>query len=118
MKLATTERGYITKSKFHEYGITFIKYLKTNGLADKPNRLIIDGHKSHLHNLPFYNAMRVNEIEVLTIPPHTLHLLQLLNSVPFAQFKKNWESHLMRYNNSPSGRVLNKVNFWDVFVPA
>ena len=118
MKLAATERGYITKSKFHDYGITFIKYLKANGLADKTNLLIIDGHKSHLYNLPFYDAMRANDIEVLTIPPHTSHLLQPLDSVPFAQFKKSWEGHLMKYNNSHSGRALNKVNFWDVFVPA
>ena len=34
--------------------------------------LIIDGHKSHLYNLPFYEAMRANNIEVLTIPPFRL----------------------------------------------
>ena len=68
--------------------------------------------------ISFYDAMRANDIEVLTIPPHTSHLLQLLDSVPFAQFKKSWEGHLMKYNNSHSGQALNKVNFWDVFVPA
>ena len=118
MKIVATERGYITKSKFHEYGLHFVKFLKSNGLADKTNLLIIDGHKSHLYNLPFYEAMRANNIEILTIPPHTSHLLQALDSVPFAQFKKHWESNLMKYNNTHSGRVLNKVNFWDVFVPA
>ena len=118
MKIAATERGYITKSKFHEYGLHFVKFLKANGLADKTNLLIIDGHKSHLYNLPLYEAMRANNIEILTIPPHTSHLLQPLDSVPFAQFKKYWESNLMKYNNTHSGRVLNKVNFWDVFVPS
>ena len=97
MKIAATERGYITKSKFHEYGLHFVKFLKANGLADKTNLLIIDGHKSHLYNLPLYEAMRANNIEILTIPPHTSHLLQLLDSVPFAQFKKYWESNLMKY---------------------
>ena len=57
-----------------------------------------------------------NNIEVLTIPPHTSHLLQALDSVPFVQFKKYWENNLHRYNNSHSGRPLNKVDFWDVFV--
>ena len=33
MKLAATERGYITKSKFHEYGLHFVKFLKSNGLV-------------------------------------------------------------------------------------
>ena len=63
MKIAVTERGYITKSKFHEYILHFVKFLKANELADKTNLLIIDGHKNHLYNLP-------------------------LDSVPFAQFKK------------------------------
>ena len=103
MKIAATERGYIMKSKFHEYGLHFVKFLKSNGLADKTNLLIIDGHKSHLYNLPFYEAMRANNIEILTILPHTSHLLQALDSVPFTQFKKHWESNLMKYNNTHSG---------------
>ena len=52
-----------------------------------------------------------NNIEVLTIPLHTSYLLQALDSVPFAQFKKYWENNLHRYNNSHSGRPLNKVDF-------
>ena len=68
IQLSATTKGYITKSRFHQYGVHFIKYLKKEGLANK-NLLIVDGHKSHLYNLPFYEAMRANGIEVLTIPP-------------------------------------------------
>ena len=103
IKIAATPKGYITKSRFHEYGLHFVKYLKQMGLADKKHLLIVDGHKSHLYNLPFYEAMRANNIEVLTIPPHTSHVLQPLDSVPFAQFKRNWESNLRKYNSSHSG---------------
>ena len=118
MTLAATEKGYIMKSRFHQYGLAFIKYLKVNGLADKTNLLILDGHKSHLYNLPFYEAMRANNVEILTIPPHTSHIIQPLDLVPFTQFKKSWENHLMKYNTSHSGCTLNKVDFWNVFVPA
>ena len=103
IKIAATPKGYITKSRFHKYGLHFVKYLKQMGLADKKHLLIVDGHKSHLYNLPFYEAMRANNIEVLTIPPHTSHVLQPLDSVPFAQFKRNWESNLRKYNSSHSG---------------
>ena len=96
MKITATERGYITKSKFHEYSLHFVKFLKASGLADKTNLLIIDGHKSHLYNLSLYEAMRANNIEILTILPHTSHLLQPLDSVLFAQFKKYWESNIVR----------------------
>ena len=89
MTLAATKKGYITKSQFHEYGLAFIRYLKANGLADKTNLLILDGHKSHLYNFSFYKAMRVNNVKILTIPPHTSHIIQPLDSVLFTQFKKS-----------------------------
>ena len=116
--LSATMKGYITKSHFHQYGVHFIKFLKHEGLANRKNLLIVDGHKSHLYNLPFYEAMRANGIEVLTIPPHTSHVLQPLDSIPFAQLKKNWEKNLRRYNIAHSGRLLNKVDFWEVFSPS
>ena len=74
--LSATMKGYITKSHFHQYGVHFIKFLKHEGLANQKNLLIVDGHKSHLYNLPFYEAMWANGIEVLMIPPHTSHVLQ------------------------------------------
>ena len=95
MTLAATEKGYITKSRFHEYGLSFIKYLKADGLVDKTNLLILDGHKSHLYNLSFYEVMRANNVKILTILPHMSHIIQPLNSVPFTQFKKSWENHLI-----------------------
>ena len=85
---------------------------------DKTNLLILDGHKSYLYNLHFYKVMRANNVEILTIPPHTSHIIQPLNLVPFAQFKKSWENHLMKYNNSHSRCLLNKVDFWNIFVSA
>ena len=88
MTLAATDKGYITKNQFHEYGLSFINFLKANRLVDKTNLLIVDGHKSHLYNLPFYEAMRANNIKILTFPLHTSHIIQPLDSVPFAQFKK------------------------------
>ena len=116
--VSATSKGYITKSRFYEYGLRFIHYLKSRGMAYRPNLLIIDGHKSHVYNLPFYEAMHDNNVEILTIPPHTLHLLQALDSVPFVQFKKWWEYHLMWYDNAHSGRGLTKPEFWEVFSPA
>ena len=116
--ISVTTKGYITKSKFHKYGLKFIRYLKQNRLANQKNLLIVDRHKSHLYNLPFYEAMISYNIEVLKIPLHTSHLLQALDSVPFAQFKKYWENNLRRYNNSHSGCPLNKVDLWDVFIPS
>ena len=43
--VSATSKGYITKSRFHEFCLRFIHYLKSNGMAYRPNLLIIDGHK-------------------------------------------------------------------------
>ena len=50
--------------------------------------------------MPIYEAMISNNIEVLTILPHTSNLLQELDSVPFARFKEYWEHNLLKYNNT------------------
>ena len=88
MKLAATSKGYITKEKFHEYGIRFVKYLSDIGRLDQTHLLIIDSHKSHVYHMAFFDEMRENNIHVMAIPPHTSHILQPLNSTPFAQFKR------------------------------
>ena len=116
--MAATTLGYITKAKFHEYGLRFACYLRKQELNDRPHMLIVDSHSSHLYNLPFYQVMKANNIHVFTIPTHTSHILQPLDSTPFAMFKRHWEINLMKYNSAHHGRSLNKVDFWDVFTPS
>ena len=41
--------------------------------------------------------MVANKIEVLAIPGHTSHVLQPLDSTPFANFKTNWNINLKEY---------------------
>ena len=118
VRVAATTRGYITKAKFHEYGLRFVRFLRQKNLNDRPHLLIVDSHSSHLYNLPFYQVMKANNIHVFTLPAHTSHVLQPLDSTPFGQFKAHWERQLINYNQSHRGRALNKVDFWDVFCPA
>ena len=48
VRVAATTRGYITKAKFHEYGLRFACYLRQQELNDRPHMLIVDSHSSHL----------------------------------------------------------------------
>ena len=41
VRVAATTRGYITKAKFHEYGLRFAHYLRQQELNDRPNMLIV-----------------------------------------------------------------------------
>ena len=116
--IAATSKGYITKQKFHEYGVRFVRWLKIHRMLDKPHLLIIDSHKSHVYNVAFFDCMKANNIHMLAIPPHTSHIVQALESTPFAQFKKLWQRHLKEWNFDNKAKCLPKGSFWEVFWPA
>ena len=86
--ITTTSKGYIMKQKFHEHGVWFIQWLKTHRMLDRPHLLIIDSHKSHMYNVAFFDCMKANNVHVMAIPLHISHIVQALDSTPFAQFKK------------------------------
>ena len=113
--LAATNKGYITKAKFHEYGVHFVKYLDFLG---QPNLLILDSHKSHIYNVAFYDEMKEHDIHVLAIPPQTSNLVQALDSTPFAEFKCCWQKNLLNWLFNNKGLVLSKKSFFEVFWPS
>ena len=118
VKVGATSKGYITKGKFHLYGVHFVKYLRQIGLLGRPHLLIIDSHSSHVYNVDFFEEMRAHNIHVLALPPHTSHIIQALDNLPFAQFKKSWQKFLEVYNLRTRGSSLSKKDFFLVFWPA
>ena len=115
--IAATTKGYITKHKFHEHGICFVGFLKTQHLLGQKHLLIIDSHKSHVYNVAFFEEMLENNIHILAIPTHTSHIVQALDSTPFVQFKKNWQHLLLDYNFDHQGWVVSKGDFFKLLVP-
>lgn len=118
VSVSATSKGYITKNKFYEYGVRFVKYLGLKGYLGRPHLLIMDSHKSHVYNLQFYEELHANNIYVLALPPHTSHIIQALDNLPFAQFKINWQKMLRAYNLRHKGAPLSKRDFFIVFWPA
>ena len=62
--------------------------------------------------------MEAHKIEVLAIPGHTSHLLQPLDSTPFANFKTNWNLQFREYLLQNFGVGMPKSDFWIPFLPA
>ena len=116
--LAATIKGYITKAKFHQYGVHFIKYLDLFNLLNKPNLLVKNLHKSHVYNVVFYEEMKEHNVHVLAFPPHTSHLVQALDYAPFAKFKSACQRKLLDWLFNTGAKNLSKKNFFDVFWPA
>ena len=87
--LAATTSGYIDKHRFHIYSLKWVIWMKNRGFLGRKNVLILDSHKSHVYNIGFLEEMVENHISVISIPPHTSHLVQPLDSTPFADFKRH-----------------------------
>ena len=49
---------------------------------------------------------------------HTSHLVQVLDSTPFVQFKSAWQRKLLELLFNAWAKNLSKKNFFDVFWPA
>ena len=84
----------------------------------KSHSCLLLTHKSHVYNVAFFDCMKANNIHVLAIPPHTSHIVQALDSTPFAQFKKLWQRHLKEWNFDNKVKCLPKGSCWEVFWPA
>ena len=68
--------------------------------------------------MDFFDEMRKNNIHVMAIPPYTSHILQPLDSTPFAQFKRNWQNRLLDWNSANNAKILANSHFFEVFLPA
>ena len=126
-----SQSGYISSKLFAEYGHRFVEYLKANQIIGRPpmiNRiqgrqtdvealLLLDAHKSHLFNWDFMSTMKKNKIEVCCFPPHTTHMIQPLDDIPFAMLKQKWQTALQDFNYSVGGRKISRVEFIQLLIP-
>ena len=65
-----SEKGYINKELFHEFGKSFLSSLHQQDMLDqKPHILLMDSHYSHLYNIEFLELMKSNNIHVFALPP-------------------------------------------------
>ena len=62
VSVAATSRGYVTKAKFPEYGLRFVRFLRQQELNDRPHILIVDSHSSHLYNLKAYRLLLTDPV--------------------------------------------------------
>jgi hypothetical protein len=119
MRVSCSPKGYISAGAFFEYAEFFVRWLKGQGaLRGERHLILMDGHSSHLYNLELMELMRANNIEVGSLPPHTTHLIQPLDDVPFASLKKVWNAMLLDKNQGVLGRKLTKEEVMNLFMEA
>ena len=91
----STESGWENRDSFLIWTINFINWLSNyrltldTSIRDQRALLIIDGHTSRENPISLY-ILKINSIDVLVLPAHTTHLLQMFDVVLAKPFKKKF----------------------------
>lgn len=81
----TQKNGYFTAAHFPSVLVLFVRY----AVSARPLLLIFDGASSHIHEEALQYA-KDNQINILLLPAHTTHLLQVADVAVFKPFKTYW----------------------------
>ena len=92
----------------------FRNHFLVHASSIRPLLLLLDGHLSH-YSPTFLKMAAEESIIVFCLPPHTTHLLQLLDNGVFASLKGQWRYECQRFYAQNPGKVLNQCNFMQVF---
>lgn len=84
-------------------------FLKHCG-PQRPQLLILDSHGSH-EVVELLELARNENIHVLALPPHATHMLQPLDRVVFAPFKKAYRQICTEFMTAHPGHTINKTTW-------
>ena len=106
-----TDSGWMDSVLFEQW---FRNHFLVHASSVRPLLLLLDGHLSH-YSPTFLKMAAEESIIVFCLPPHTTHLLQLLDNGAFASLKGQWRYECQRFYAQNPGKVLNRCNFMQVF---
>ena len=105
-RYAVSHNGWMTEESF----VDWLKALFIPSLPPtRPVLLILDGHKSHI-TYEVRELARDNNIHLLKLPPHTTHLLQLLDIGVFNLMKGTWQTAVADFTRRER-RLISKSDF-------
>ena len=111
-EVVMTDSGYINEDVFLEWLHHFQKNRPTGRCL-----LILDGHTSH-SSLKSLDYCRENEIEMISLPPHTTHALQPLDRAVFKPLKSFYHKQATNFIQSSPNSSISKFNFGKLFSEA
>lgn len=103
-----SENGWINENLFLEWLLHFKQHAKPS--ADEPVLLILDNHASHI-SLPVYEYCKRNNINMLSLPPHTSHRMQPLDVSFFGPLKNAYKKECDSFMKS---HLAKKITPYDV----
>lgn len=113
--LAVTDSGYMNSLKFLDFLEHFRNY--TNPSIDSPVLLILDNHISHT-SLEAITYARMNNIHMLSLPPHSSHRTQPLDRNFFRPVKAYYDDLCDNWITSNPGQVVTEYHVAGLFKQA
>ena len=116
--LRTRNPAYIDTELFNEYlDIVFIPYinsLRKNPLyTDEPAVLLMDNCSSHCSD-EILQKLAENNVYVITFPPHTTNILQMLDLVNYGVFKKKNDGAQKKFDkNDTINEIIKIINSYE-----
>ena len=87
----TQKNGYFTADHF----LSVLQHFVRHAVSTRPLLLISDGASSHINEESLEYA-KANDINILLLPSHTTHLLQVADVAVFRPFKAYWRAECDR----------------------
>lgn len=94
----------------------FVKH--THPSEEDPVLLILDGHASHVKNLPLIENARKNHVHILAIPPHTSHRLQPLDVAFMFPLSNFYTQELKNWQRNKPNKVIELSDISQIFTKA
>ena len=87
----TQKNGYFTADHF----LSVLQHFVRHAVSTRPLLLILDGASSHINEESLQYAI-VNGVNILLLPSHTTHMLQVADVAVFKPFKAYWRGECDR----------------------
>ena len=103
------DSGYIDKDLFLEYLQHFVSQVKCS--KEQKVLLILNGHTSHTKSIAVIDFASDNGIILMSLPPHTTHRLQPLDTPLFKSVESYYDEAIRQWLRNHPGRA---VTTWQV----
>ncbi len=101
----------MTSYLFKEWLSLFRKFIPWGISKNNPHLLILDGHGSHVMIEAFEQVIEIG-LDMVTLPSHTSHALQLLDMTYFKPFKNAFRKEQDSTIAKNIYLELNKMTHW------
>ena len=105
-----SDNGWMTIDTFYEYVTNIFYPWLLRNRVEFPVILYLDGHSSHV-TIPLVRFCRENQIELISLVPHSTHITQPLDISFFGPLKQNWKKAIRQWKKETRKSRINRENF-------